>query len=212
MASSEGGVGEVAPEDGLDGFDAVPGHSLLSMAEQLVAGAGLKEELAHQLDGLGLEPQGLRRLQHWRLAKAGHELALPEVQGLHEGPSAASLVASEDRSDQRMEVVHALAEVPRKEPWRQLHRDEAVYLTREADGPQRLAALPVESTRAGLVPGHVLARANFRQAREVQAKLDALGMEAASPVEGLADGELVPLEANAQALEVPEQLRPRGPG
>lgn len=204
------GLGDVASEDGQDGIDAVAGDALLAVTEELFLGGGLEEEFAHEFDGLGLEPKGLGTREDGRLLEGGDEFALPGVQrGDRAGPGLAAGIL-ERGENQGMKVGRGISQVTGEEGGGEFDGDELVGFAGGTDGAQGRIALAIEPGSPGAVTDGRSDGADFGCASKVEADLDALRMKAPGPVEGVARGELVPFEADAETTEIAEQLAPAG--
>jgi hypothetical protein len=91
-----------------------------------------------------------------------------------------------------VEKIPTFSQLSAQEIGAKLHRDELVGLSRGANSREWGLALAVEA--GGLVPetGRLAATADRTLAREIQAELDALRMEAAGPVNRIGSIEIVP--------------------
>lgn len=89
-----------------------------------------------------------------------------------------------------------------------LHRDELVMFTAAPEGGQSGSALMVEDDRARREIDAATASFENGVARQIQAKLHALGVKAARPIKISRVPKVVPFEAESDLLEPSKQRTP----
>ena len=206
---------QIAREQFLRPLHAIARDPLLPHAKQL----GIlrrEKKMRHELERLALVPQALRRLGDRRLKQSRHDIVLL---GRHRagGGNNRALFLRENRGAQlRVEVRFAIGQLLLQMLARKFQGDELMMVAAPGARPGSGSSVRRSNRRC---PEHnplASAVADRAPAFHVQAELDAARMKAQAPIERPLRPEIVPFDADPEAVEIaielPPTLRDRAPG
>ncbi len=199
-------VSEMAAEDRGGTFDALAGDPFLAMAEEFLLRSRLEKDLGEKLKGLGLVPEFMCTDGNRWLAQGlkGNFLA-----GGHgtDGSGGATPI-DEPAAEGRMKIVFHRVDLHLDVLAGELDGDEGMVLVGIALGLEIGLGIAIEADGMRLVTCLGAVVANSAGPAQVEAKLDAVVMEAAAPINGRGGTKFMVFHADAFAGKGAVKLSP----